>query len=775
MVAAVTLRSCFRSTSFGTTISQRIDAFGLDRGDGSVTSCQRPAPTSHDPLFPLYAAPSPGPPNPHAHLSVCSTRVPAPPALLLPYICSPHRPSRNTRLSSPSLKMHALPSARPRPSQMPTEDPGSSTSPTTSSPASFSPLTPPPILPPRQKNIYEFSTLAYNGVRYSMPIRSRAISLSPPSTRGAAMLPIGKPSPPQASERPLKKTLPTGLGLVDLEKLASAPSPHADASREERAQRRRAVHFHSHAHFSEALRFNLARPDATRIAPEQLHLGEWSAAGASHRDGGGDEEDYSWEAEDRQPDGDNALTAPFSPNSSVRDLAAAFPSPPKSTPEFPLSLSSGFELEGPPDMPLPPTPPFVGSPHIFASIAYTNDPHDNRLTVIDPDMSMAQLEESMAKLETYNPEYNSGCFFDDDDEEEEEDDEAIESENGQSDYESSARSPALHTIGEDPREAQYTGAYQEEQSRQQEQPEEPVERQTHCITPNTFARVGFTSHGSISSVASQSSFAEEVKDGKPSPPPVDLLPRFDFERVHRGYNPQSKGHRRRSSSLTDLHPHLHVHWDDQPQASSRPSDSSGSSYSTRGSVTADSHASKSAIKTPWAPVSPPGGLPGSKGSAERLSRGIQAGDGHVSARPESPLRKTKSVPFIRRPVRQVQTTADQAPTPPTKPPRHPRPSRAPPAPPLPTSLSLASRTSHSLCHPTARPRSRPRADPPRTPPNHTEESGEEGLKSFMHITPEQNASRVSRLWKSARAGATLKREKSMRWLRGSVLQPRSEG
>ncbi|KAH9834011.1 uncharacterized protein C8Q71DRAFT_859685 [Rhodofomes roseus] len=63
-------------------------------------------------------------------------------------------------------------------------------------------------------------------------------------------------------------------GLVDVEKLALAPSPQADASREERAQRRRAVHSHSHAQFSEAVRRTLAQPEGASpegkdLSPEQ--------------------------------------------------------------------------------------------------------------------------------------------------------------------------------------------------------------------------------------------------------------------------------------------------------------------------------------------------------------------------------------------------------------------------------------------------------------------------------------------------------------------------
>ncbi|KAH9935351.1 uncharacterized protein B0H18DRAFT_411291 [Fomitopsis serialis] len=171
-------------------------------------------------------------------------------------------------------------------------------------------------------------------------------------------------------------------------------------------------------------------------------------------------------------------------------------------------------------------------------------------------------------------------------------------------------------------------------------------------------------------------------------------------------------------------------------------------------------------------------------------------------RPESPLRKARSTPFIRRPVRYepaqpiLRQHRSIAPPLPPLPPLPP----SPPVPPTtgrhPCPVHLASRAvrrtvrvrparrSARACRP-ASPSARrlrlcrwprralvfsvvaPCAQPdrhspsglpsssrisgsssPRTPPN----GGGKGHSSFMHITPEQPHSRMSRLWSRARAG-----------------------
>ncbi|KAH9935352.1 uncharacterized protein B0H18DRAFT_1114111 [Fomitopsis serialis] len=108
-----------------------------------------------------------------------------------------------------------------------------------------------------------------------------------------------------------------------------------------------------------------------------------------------DDEDFSWEATSSSPGNTPGLCG-----SSMHELAAAFPSPPKTAPEFPLSLSA-LDRDAPPDLPLPPTPPFLRtarSPHVYANGGLG----DNRMTTFDPEESMARLEYAY--------------FFDDDEE-----------------------------------------------------------------------------------------------------------------------------------------------------------------------------------------------------------------------------------------------------------------------------------------------------------------------------------------------------------------------
>ncbi|GJE95519.1 hypothetical protein PsYK624_117040 [Phanerochaete sordida] len=86
--------------------------------------------------------------------------------------------------------------------------------------------------------------------------------------------------------------------------------------------------------------------------------------------------------------------------------------------EAPPPLPSIARCHGPPpDLPLPPTPPFASTPSLPLRAPAEREecmesfarrwkadahPHD-RMTVVDPDVSMARLQETMAKLEAYAP------------------------------------------------------------------------------------------------------------------------------------------------------------------------------------------------------------------------------------------------------------------------------------------------------------------------------------------------------------------------------------
>ncbi|PCH43746.1 hypothetical protein WOLCODRAFT_164690 [Wolfiporia cocos MD-104 SS10] len=707
-------------------------------------------------------------------------------------------PLLNTRPASsyhPTMR-HTLPAATP--TLQPDSQEPDPTSPAFSSPTCYSPITPPPQRQGKQASPLTCSSVSYDGVRYSTPVRGSGKSMSP----SPSVLPIGRPSPP-----PLRRphtALPAGLGLLDLEKLAHAPSPAADASREERANRRRAVHFHSYAEFSEALRLNLAiqRPHAHVPTPQAT-----TAASPGDPDGGGggegteeDEEDseadFSWEAVDPELD-THGRDAPDEPCASVRALAAAFPAPPKSTPEFPLSLASSFALGAPPDLPLPPTPPMR---HIFADIEYHGG---------DSSGSIAHLQLSMAKLGAFDSDHRGACFFDDSDDEEGDEDVESEPESSESDE----HCVDLSTIREEADSVHARSVLTEsDRVAQISMPEadllvppgEHETRQANCISPATFARIGFKVCDSPTPGAVSTPGVDEPAA------PVELLPKFDFE-AHRHS-------RRRSASLA-----------------ARTSPQRAGHAFPNTSISTAGHFSQ--------------GTQTDNMEKETRDAGVST-QPECHERPESPLRKSKSTPFIRRPVRQSQSlpmppafhmpNCAFPPQPQPQPAQHayssddPRPrhfsqARLPlvapeliPAPPplpppqplnLPLTYSKNSRSSKSLparSHNTSQASSAhtrtestgssPYASvdnshahshavlSPRTPPQEND-----GLASFMHITPEQSASRISRLWsrigigkegKDGRegrdgggkegSGGTLRKERSMRWLRGSVIGPKGE-
>lgn len=755
---------------------------------------------------------------------------------------------------------------------------------TSVSPSSTSTSTRPPATPPqdgsRAHSLYSCGSLSYEGVHFSTPVRSRTISSSTPSSGASpSRLPIGSPAraTERRSSRRARPSVPTGLGLVDLEKLALAPSPQADASREERAQRRRAVHFNSHAQFSDALRRTLAQPDdtppkgkGTGMSPEQQTLEPGEVSREMHGtdmesdddENFLDDEDFSWEAVSSSPGNTPGLRS-----SSMHELAAAFPSPPKSAPEFPLSLFS-LERDTPPSLPLPPTPPlFQGthSPHVYANPGFT----ESRIGAFDPDESMARLEMSMAKLEGFGPMPDApepACFFDDDEDEEEEFEEVQLDSNSERD----TRQPTFSQQGHKPAHLpdDVSPPLTSSDSTDASSPlsdapssfvqvadvgspevdsdaEARMERLLRCLSPTNMGRPGF--EGSSPSTAS---FATSSTPRTPSvspplaPPSIELLPEFDFEKTRRVRNSRARGHKRRSSSLSNpltsgwqsfASPGMDIEAKPQPvmhyniRTSSSTGTSSASAYSSLPHT-----ASSTSSSVPGHARTP---------SAEYRSRGIQTHVPPEPARPESPLRKARSTPFIRRPVRyepaqpilqQKRAIAPPLPPLPSLPP-------LPPIPPsnglgqLPGSLALARSATHSPN--TSRESERARVSSMRaspsapfadghTPPSvswrrahqpigsspteiaavssarsrmsgtqspHTPPNGG-GQSSFMHITPEQPNSRMSRLWNRARAGLSrtpesegrqvegrgvdsrkgLKAQKSTRWLRGSMLQSQGE-
>ncbi|KZT71035.1 hypothetical protein DAEQUDRAFT_157116 [Daedalea quercina L-15889] len=756
--------------------------------------------------------------------------------------------------------MSPLPPSRPAPRE---PRPAHSLSPLSTS--TRPPATPPPHDGSRAHSLYSCGSLSYEGVHFSTPVRSRTLSsATPPSHPSPSRLPIG--SPARASERRAnhraRPSVPTGLGLGDLEKLALAPSPHADASREERAQRRRAVHFNSHAHFSEALRLTLSQHGGTspkggdkRGEIEEVPR-EQPEPDAQHDDDGDffDDEDFSWEAESPSPGHTSAHRS-----SSMHELAAAFPSPPKTAPEFPLSLFS-LDRDTPPNLPLPPTPPFLKtarSPHIYAS----TDTTDSRMAMFDPEESMARLEMSMAKLEGFGPAPDApepACFFDSEDE----DDEVRLDSNPQRNPHRTFPSQVPEDVSPSLAGLDATSPMSDVQSPATDivDPNSPeldsdvearLERLLRCLSPSAVERTGFAGSSPPSVASSESVTASSPRTPSASsplaPPSIELLPEFDFERTRhiRHHNrDHGRGHRRRSSSLSNP---VMSGWQSFAKSgmgldaaakprSAAPTDVRASSSTAASSASAYSSAATSATS---ASGSSPGAGHARTPSAEYRSRGIQT-QPPPSARPESPLRKARSTPFISRPVRyyepaqpilqQKRAVAPPLPPLPALPPLPP----VPPVAYLPGSLGLARYATISPSTPreaertgagarasamrvaphaaspeghpswrrvhspvgtptTASPASSPPS--PRTPPN-AAAGAAGGHSSFMHITPEQPQahSRMSRLWSRARAGLGagrspeeakggegggggdarkgLKREKSARWRRGSVVQAR---
>ncbi|KAI0958764.1 hypothetical protein AcV7_004483 [Taiwanofungus camphoratus] len=597
-----------------------------------------------------------------------------------------------------------------------------------------SPDTLPPCTPPHQSSnrhsLYSYGSFSCDSVVFSTPKRGHATPLAQ-STPSPVLLPIGNRHPARKTERP-NKTPPSRLGLgLNLEELAVAPSLQPEITLQERAQRRRGIDFHAHAQFSRVFRLSSAVPEDMAVAPDRSDGNRDSGLGTSFEGDLEDGDDFSWEAEDEpSPElGVDDLLA--CTESCLEQLAAAFPSPPASPPEFPLSLSSGLRLGAPPDLPLPPTPPPFHSPHVYGCLAYRDGSQsDHRLTVIDPDESMARLEESMAKLQAYN--VSGGGFL-------EEDEDAELDSDTTACVESSYEEPGapLDAIGEDPQEedehvrgnevkavAPAKVGREEHVSVPTERPEDRIDRLVHSLSSSTFARVGFSPHASRSSTsvattAGTESTANAEHDQRPS---IELLPEFDFEKTRRA---QAKEPRPRSSSLGHAGRHA-------PDPSASPG-----------------------LKRAAADAPRPPAADKDRSTEEQKHRG-------ASSRPTSPLRRARSTPFLLRPVRP--------------------PAPAGPIPPLPLPLPAPKLPRGAPAHAHAQAGSKGLPPPPRTPappPPRAQAqtlAGREGdgLLSFMHMVPEPPGSRVSKLFNRACAGlgAGLRREKSLRWLRGSFVQAR---
>ncbi|KAL6310325.1 hypothetical protein BKA93DRAFT_755465 [Sparassis latifolia] len=557
--------------------------------------------------------------------------------------------------STPSLQFDVLPTEH-----------GTSFPVIPSPPDSSSPSTPPPLTC-KSSGSYMRGVFSYEEVISSTPKRARAVSVSS-TAHSPTLLPIGKRPAAQSFENPRKAERAARLG-VGLGFTVSVPSFNAETARTERARRRHAIHFHSHAQFSEALRVIL-----------DCHEGVVSHSdrrdGVSESNGADDERNYLWgtdsEADDARHYYPECANMAVSRQSSVSALTAAFPSPPLSPPDFPLSFSQAPNVD--PDGPLPPAPTIPACRTEFGPI--NDDFGGYRMTVIDPVESMARLEISMTQLEAFNP-FRSECdsWFTDE----------IHMGLCLSPEYNDAVSPIVQSTQGAVNNGTKDGKVDDEDSRGDPSDEGPLLSETPATIASTFAEyecASFISHSSIDSATNGPRKRQSIVS-------VGLLPSFDFEGTDLPtatiHNPPP-----RSSSLAGLRP---------------PSLSILSSRST---------------------------------PSLRLDVKISSST-------------TKTTPFLFRPVRQTCTPLS---------PSEPTPSLFP-------SVSASIQTiQSSTCLLRVVPETALVA--PTTPPR---DHAVETLRSFMHVTPEQQPSRMSKLWNRACSGmsAGLRKDKSAKWLRGSHI------
>ncbi|PSR71754.1 hypothetical protein PHLCEN_2v12358 [Hermanssonia centrifuga] len=223
------------------------------------------------------------------------------------------------------------------------------------------------------------------------------------------------------------------------------------------------------------------------------------------------------------------------------------PLPP--VPESPTKLS---QSGGPPDLPLPPTPPARNTPHTpprSRKRLGSEADVDNRLTGVDPETSMARLEMSMAKLGAYAPgsaqrtldspfvnqSYSGfGTLVEVD-----EDDEDIISEPEESDATSSKRQPGVILISLD-------------------------RPKRHAILSESQTSFSSASTSALTSSSGRSHYALDIKGSVPTinekvpshrhgkRSSLALLPLFDFERSDRK-SVDLRGLPTRWASLRHLH------------------------------------------------------------------------------------------------------------------------------------------------------------------------------------------------------------------------------
>ncbi|KAH9948999.1 hypothetical protein B0H21DRAFT_731150 [Amylocystis lapponica] len=430
--------------------------------------------------------------QPHPRYIICSTCYPTCAAMSLatPQSEQAHRYPSSTHILSPGTPDLEVVS----PSNQ-----GNPTTPAPSPPEST--LSTPPQLGHQTPSLYSSGLFAYNG-------RARSALLVPSLSSGSSpsLLPIG---PTQSTERwqglrHSQRRLGLGLKMAQHTNASSSRSSSAES---ERARKRHAVLFLPHERSLEEHRPSDDGSEVSGISSRKRMAQRCSGVDERRNINGGRMLDGRRSECLHTEDG----YASVSPALSVEDITAAFPSPPIFVPRLSRYLGAGFSPDRPPDIPLPPTPPSSSSRFSHMSVRSTfSTAVDNRLTVIDPDESLARLEMSMSVLDSYSATYDGSLSPDAggsiaySDSEPESDDRNL-----------------MDVIDTQPVKDVPTWLLPPGND------ESPSDRHSEkviiSLTPTTFARVGF-SHPSLAPTPT------EEKEVLSDP---TLLPQFDFEKLRR--------------------------------------------------------------------------------------------------------------------------------------------------------------------------------------------------------------------------------------------------
>lgn len=546
--------------------------------------------------------------------------------------------------------------------------------------------------------------------------------------------------------KPKSPVRPRGLGLHLQD---STPPPHSlmHDKHEERKQRRQGVDIHSHAEFSEIL--------------------TWSEDGRSEslnglQEAAESDDDartlFSLEEKSLFGEVENLLMNAGSVETSFRNFVSTVSPPP--------SLDSLLETP-PPDLPLPLTPPETSSPYRHGLTRGSDRRYVNPdVAVFDPNESMARLEMSLAKLGAYKSHPTESCPPESTIDHDDDDDESV--------YSNSEEVESFHGVGGDRAnnqdgkdEAQFRGRDVDDDDGAHASSLQPqlwpvvlsITASSSSPQPHTTTSVPAMTPNANSRRVNNYRVMQPVTSS------FTLLPRFDFEKPE----PPAK-----SLLLKDLPP-------TPPSTSPVEPNSTVSLPSLAVRNTSMPRLPHLAVSATPKLVAQP--MYATAAGVTKPKQDTTASP--VSERPSLSRRRSKSVPFLLRSVRnqaQDGSSSSSTPTPPPVPPVPPRTaahailsSRVTAPQFQKVSLSQFKSSSNPLT------RTATRLPETRTPPRETVNSSTPAvmLGSFMNLTPEEEkTSVVGKIWHRTGtplrdklgkgAGMLSKKQKSSRWLRGSI-------